>query len=213
VQRQHLDVLGRAPTAAESSKWVADLEAGTATRSQLVDALRRSAENTTNVDPTARLYRAFLGRAPDASGLRFWIGRRRAGTWSLTRMADSFASSSEFKTKYGTLTNRQFVTRIYTDVLGRTADANGVNYWTGKLDRKEKTRGGVMVGFSESNEYKRKQAENTDVSVASIFLLGRVPTAAETKAWVDRQLAGTPHTTLIEELLASSAYAARIAVG
>ena len=31
--------------------------------------------------------------------------------------------------------------------------------------------------------------------------------------WVDRQLAGTPHTTLIEEILASSAYAARIARG
>ncbi len=213
VDRQHRDVVGRAPTLAESSTWVADLDADRATRSQLVDALRRSAENTTNVDPTARLYRAFLGRAPDAGGLEFWIGRRRAGTWSLTRMADSFASSSEFTTKYGTLTNRQFVTRIYTDVLGRTADPSGVNYWTGKLDRKEKTRGGVMVGFSESSEYLRKQAQNTDVSVAYIFLLDRAPTAAEIKAWVDRQIAGTLHTTLIEELLASDGYAARVARG
>lgn len=211
VDRQHRDVIGRPPTATESSGWIAKLEAGSATRAQLVDSLRRSAENTTNVDPTARLYRAFLGRAPDASGLEFWIGRRRAGTWSLTRMADSFASSNEFKTKYGTLTNRQFVTRIYTDVLGRTADPSGVNYWTGKLDRKERTRGGVMVGFSESSEYLRKQAQNTDVSVAYIFLLDRVPNAAETKAWVDRQLAGVPHTTLLEEVLASSAYAARVA--
>ena len=105
------------------------------------------------------------------------------------------------------------MTRIYTDVLGRAADPSGVNYWTGKLDRKEKTRGGVMVGFSESSEYLRKQAQNTDVSVAHIFLLDRVPTAAETKSWVDRQLAGIPHTTLIEEILASPAYAARIARG
>jgi hypothetical protein len=213
VDRQHRDVIGRAPTGSESSSWVAKLEAGTATRSQLVDALRRSAENTSNVDPTARLYRAFLGRAPDASGLEFWIGRRRAGTWTLTRMADSFASSSEFTRKYGALTNRQFVTRIYTDVLGRPADPSGVDYWTGKLDRRERTRGGVMVGFSESSEYLRKQAQNTDVSVAYIFLLDRVPNATEAKAWVDRQLAGTPHTTLLEEVLASSAYAARIARG
>lgn len=211
VERQHRDVLGRGPTTAESSSWVAKLEGGTATRAQLVDSLRRSSENTSNVDPTARLYRAFLGRAPDASGLEFWIGRRRAGTWSLTRMADSFASSSEFTTKYGTLTNRAFVTRIYTDVLARTADPSGVNYWTGKLDRKERTRGGVMVGFSESSEYLRKQAQNTDVSVATIFLLDRVPTATESTAWVERQIAGTPHTTLLEEILSSSAYASRIA--
>ncbi|MCU1368888.1 MAG: hypothetical protein JWO77_82 [Ilumatobacteraceae bacterium] len=210
VERQHRDVLGRPPTTAESSSWVTKLEAGTATRAQLVDSLRRSPENTSSVDPTARLYRAFLGRAPDAGGLEFWIGRRRAGTWTLTRMADSFASSSEFQRKYGTLTNRQFVTRIYTDVLGRTADPKGVDYWTGKLDRGERSRGGVMVGFSESSEYLRKQAQNTDVSVAYIFLLDRVPTAAETKAWVDRQLAGTAHTTLIEELLASREYAVRL---
>jgi hypothetical protein len=211
VERQHRDVVGRAPTVAETTSWVSKGEAGTATAAQLVDSLRRSTENTANVDPTARLYRAFLGRAPDAGGLEFWIGRRRAGTWNLTRMADSFAASNEFKTKYGTLTNRQFVTRIYTDVLGRTADPSGVNYWTGKLDRKERTRGGVMVGFSESGEYLRKQSQNTDVSVAYIFLLDRVPNAAETKAWVDRQVAGTPHTTLIEEILASRAYAVRVA--
>jgi hypothetical protein len=213
VEREHRDLLGRAPTVQESSTWVTKLESQAATRAGLVDALRRGSENTTNVDPTARLYRAFLGRAPDASGLKFWIGRRRAGTWTLTRMADSFASSSEFTRKYGKLTNRQFVTRIYTDVLGRTSDPSGVTYWTGKLDRREKTRGGVMVGFSESNEYKRKQAQNTDVAVAYIFLLGRVPTGTESATWVDRQVAGTPHTTLIEGLLASTEYASRIARG
>jgi hypothetical protein len=213
VEREHRDVIGRAPTVTETGTWVANLQTDQATRAQLVDSLRRSSENTTNVDPTARLYRAFLGRAPDASGLKFWIGRRRAGTWSLTRMADSFASSSEFTRKYGTLTNRQFVTRIYTDVLGRASDPTGVNYWTGKLDRKEKTRGGVMVGFSESSEYKRKQAQNTDVSVAYIFLLGRVPTSTETATWVQRQVAGIPHTTLIEEILASTEYTARVARG
>jgi len=49
--------------------------------------------------------------------------------------------------------------------------------------------------------------------VAYIFLLDRVPTAAESKAWVERQLAGTAHTTLLQELLESDAYAARIARG
>ena len=70
-----------------------------------------------------------------------------------------------------------------------------------------------MVGFSESSEYLRKQAQNTDVAVAYVFLLDRVPTAAETKAWVDRQVAGTSQVTLIEEILGSSAYGARIARG
>jgi hypothetical protein len=211
VARQYQDVLGRSPTAAESSTWVGNLSTGKQTRGQLVDRLRRSSENTTNVDPTARLYRALLGRAPDPSGLKYWINRRRSGAWTLVRMADSFATSAEFKRKYGALTNRQFVTRIYTDVLGRTADPAGVTFWTKQLDTKRRTRGSVMVGFSESNEYQRKQAENTDVAVAYIFLLGRGPNVDETAAWVRQELGGAPHATLLEGILASSAYASRVA--
>ena len=206
VPRQYLDLTSVAPANAALDQWVGSLIQGTVTRGDLIDALRLGHDNTANVDPVARLYRAFLGRAPDAGGLRFWINRKRAGTWSVTRMADSFAGSNEFKTKYGSLTNKAFVTRIYTDVLARTADSSGVTYWTSKLDRKVKTRGQVMVGFSESNEYRRKQRENTDVAIAYTYLLGRVPTPAETDDWVTRQKAPTPQADLANELLDSSKY-------
>jgi PKD repeat protein len=209
VKQQHLDVLGRNPTSSESSSWVSKLNAGTSTPADLVHSLRRSTDNQANVDATARLYKALLGRTPDRSGLSFWIRRRRAGTWTLVRMADNFAGSSEFKRKYGTLTNRQYVTRIYTDVLGRTADRSGVDYWTRQLDLKRRSRGSVMVGFSESNEYKTKQAEATDGSIAYLFLLGRVPTSTELQAWVDDQKGGTTHQALLAELLGSAGYQAR----
>ena len=116
-------------------------------------------------------------------------------------MADYFASSSEFRTKYGMLTNRAFITRIYTDVLGRAADQAGVNFWTAQLDAKKKTRGQIMVGFSESSEYKRLQAQNTDVAVVYIYLAGRTPTSFEVDAWTLRQRAGTELAALAQELL------------
>ncbi|MEZ5137596.1 MAG: M64 family metallopeptidase [Acidimicrobiales bacterium] len=210
VDQTYLDLLGRAASSGERSLWASALANGTADRADLVDSARRGSDGTDVVDPTVRLYRAFLQRTPDAGGQRFWVSRKRAGTWTITRMADHFASSSEFLRKYGTLTNRQFVTRIYTDVMGRNADPGGVDYWTRQLDLRRKSRGQVMVGFSESSEYKRKQAEITDVSVASIFLLGRAPSSAEVAAWVDRQKAGTPHRTLVLELLDSPGYATRI---
>jgi alpha-tubulin suppressor-like RCC1 family protein len=214
VNRQYVDVTTKAPTAAQSSSWVSQLSAGTKTKGDLVDSLRRGAENLKNVDPVVRVYRAFLQRAPDAGGLKFWINRKRsvapARTWNVTQIATEFTNSNEFKTKYGSLTNRQFVTQIYTDVLERPADPSGVNYWTGKLDRKERTKAQVVVGFSESNEYKRKQAANTDLAVAYIYLLGRAPTPDETVNWVSRQREGTTHATLLTELLNSAKYAAHI---
>ena len=206
VARQHRDVLGRDPSPAESATWVSRLTATPTDKGAMVDALRRSAASTQAVDPAVRLYRAFLGRAPDVSGLEFWIGRRRAGTWTLVRMADHFAASSEFLRKYGTLSDEQFVRRIYVDVLGRAADPSGVAYWTGRLSTKARSRGSVMVGFSESSEYQRKQAENTDLAVAYALLLGRQPDGAEAADWVASQKAGMAHADLLREVLDSVEY-------
>ncbi len=209
VQRLYIDLTAKAPTSSELSAWVTSLTAGTATKGDLAAALRSSSDNLVNVDATARLYRAFLGRAPDRDGLLFWIGRRRSGTWKLVRMADSFAGSTEFKRKYGTLSNKAFVTLIYTDVMGRTADPGGVAYWTGKLDAGSSSRGGVMVGFSESNEYKRKQASNTDAAIGHILLLGRTASAPETTRWSTLQGNGVTNAVLLLDLLDSNEFARR----
>ena len=213
VTQQYVDLTTKAPSASALSSWVSQLTAGTKTKGDLDDALRKGTENLANVDPVVRVYRAFLGRAPDAGGLKFWIKRKRnvapAKTYSVTQIATEFTSGSEFKTKYGSLTNRQFVTRIYTDVLGRKADTSGVDFWTRQLDTKKKTKAQVMVGFSESNEYKTKQAQNTDAAVAYAYLLNRAPTVAELADWVTREKAGTTDATLLTELLQGTAYAAR----
>ncbi|HEV7722365.1 MAG TPA: hypothetical protein VGO60_13825, partial [Iamia sp.] len=108
VDRLYLDLLGRAPTAAERSAAGAGLGNGSLTPASLVAQLRGSADNTGNVDPVTRLYRAYFLRIPDAGGLDFWISRRRSGQ-SLNQISQSFALSPEFTTLYGSLSNGAFV--------------------------------------------------------------------------------------------------------
>ena len=211
VDRLFVDMTGGPPSASDRSQFVSSLGAGAMTRGWAGSLLRQRADSTSTVDPAVRLYRAFLGRAPDASGLRFWTGRRRSGSWTLVRMANHFAGSSEFVRTYGALSNRTFVTRIYVDVLGRAADPSGIDYWTRQLDLRRRSRGSVMVGFSESNEYKRNQEINTELAVAYFFHLGRTPTAAETHDWTTRQAAGVAPSDLLDELLDSAGYARRVA--
>lgn len=122
VTRVYTDLMATAPSSSVRSTWVADLDGGSKTKGDLVDSLRRGSENTTNVDPATRLYRAFMGLP---------------------------------------------------------ADPSGVDFWTGKLDAGKRSRGTVMVGFSESSEYRNTQRENVDVAVAYIFLLNRAPNTAE----------------------------------
>ena len=206
VDRMGRDLLGRAPTSAESTAEVTKLKAG-ANPGVVVSDLRRSADATTNVDPTTRLYFAYLQRVPDKSGLQYWVGKKRAGML-ISKISQTFAQSNEFTTKYGTLTNRQFVTRIYTDVLGRTADPSGVNYWTGQLDAKKKSRGQVMLNFSDSNEYKTKRATYVDAVALYLQFLGRTPTLTQLTD-LQTELGGSSVATVTRRLIHVPSFDAR----
>lgn len=135
-----------------------------------------------HVEPVARLYRAFFLRDPDPSGLRYWVGRHQSGV-RLAAIAGSFARSSEFTRRYGSLTDRQFVQRVYQNVLGRQPDAKGLDYWTRRLSTTGIGRGGLMAQFSESSEFRAKNAPVIGPLALTFVLLRRLPTATERSTW------------------------------
>jgi len=100
-----------------------------------------------------RLYWAYFLRNPDDAGSSYWVGRLDQGT-RLSAISNSFAASSEFKHRYGQLDNQAFVHLAYSNVFSRDVDASGLAYWSGKLDGGT-SRGSVMLGFSQSNEFRR----------------------------------------------------------
>jgi hypothetical protein len=150
VKRQYQDLLGRQPSPLELAFGKVKLDQGLS--GDFTNELAHSPARVAERHPVIRLYFAFFERSPDLAGANYWINKRKAGT-NLNAIASHFAGSSEFKTKYGTLTNQEFVAQVYVNVFDRQPDPNGLAYWTNKLDQKKATRGQVMVGFSESNEY------------------------------------------------------------
>jgi hypothetical protein len=106
-----------------------------------------------NAGEVYRLYQAAFNRKPDSAGLGFWIMARDGGT-SMDSIATSFIASDEFKTLYGSnLTNDQFVTQIYSNVLHRAPDASGKAFWLKALDSNV-SRAHVLNQFSASQENK-----------------------------------------------------------
>lgn len=106
-------------------------------------------------DSIFRLYRAYFLRNPDNAGLNYWAEKYASGQWTLSAISEFFASSPEFKSRYGSLTNAQFVNLIYRNVLGRNPDAGGQSHWVQRLSGGT-SRGAVMIGFSESPEFIKK---------------------------------------------------------
>lgn len=181
VDRTYRWMLGRAPTANERSTWVGRIQTGTHQVADLIVFLRSDALSTGVIDPVTRLYQAYFLRVPDRDGITYWVSQRQNG-WSLFRVSDYFARSAEFRTLYGNLSNQRFVEQVYRNILGRDGEPSGIAYWTAELNSGRRTRGSVMIGFSEAAEYRGRQSANVDAGVLVIYLEGRTPSSAERQA-------------------------------
>ncbi|MFL6632323.1 MAG: DUF4214 domain-containing protein, partial [Massilia sp.] len=99
-----------------------------------------------------RIYQAAFNRAADKVGLGYWISALDHGM-ALLDVANGFVASAEFKALYGNNpTNADVVARFYANVLHRTPDQAGADYWTRLLDQHMLTKADVLMSFSESPE-------------------------------------------------------------
>lgn len=158
--------------------------------------------------PLIRLYWAFFLRAPDLSGLTYWTGQLEER--SLAQIAAQFAKSSEFQTKYGSKSSAEFVTLIYQNIFERDPDPGGLAFWTGKLDAKDKTRGDVMVNFSESSEGRRRLAPQVDTVLITLGMVRTMPSKATLLDQKAKRAAGSTAEQYAASLRTLAPYAARI---
>lgn len=80
------------------------------------------------------LYVAYFNRAPDSAGLLFW-GSRLADGMSMEEIARRFFDQPETKALYGSSNGSgDFVSAVYSNILGREPDAAGFAYWVDTLD-------------------------------------------------------------------------------
>lgn len=100
-----------------------------------------------------RIYRAAFDRAPEPSGLGYWIAQMDKGM-DVVEVAARFIDSSEFRTFYGrNPTNAEFVTKVYSNVLDRTPDVAGLDWWVNEMKiNPSKTWQKVLADFAESTE-------------------------------------------------------------
>lgn len=103
-----------------------------------------------------RLYRAYFLRDPERQGYDYWLGTFFQG-YPLPAISNDFARSAEFVTRYGSVSNGEFLTRVYANVLARGVDSGGYSYWMDKMNR-GMSRGMVMIYFSDSPEFRQKTA-------------------------------------------------------
>lgn len=118
-----------------------------------------------NIDPTSlmsliEMYIAYFNRAPDAEGLFYW-GTRLSQGMSLQDIAQSFSSQNETVFLHSsTIETGYFVNTAYNNVLGRSADTEGFNYWVGQLDGGRVQKGEFLLAMVNGAKASTGSAED-----------------------------------------------------
>jgi hypothetical protein len=99
---------------------------------------------TNNQTELIKLYLAAFLRAPEKSGLEYWLAQLEAGK-SFSSLLDTVFNLDIVKTIYplGLPTN-SFVTLIYVNVFGKSPDVEGLAYWASQMNS-GKDRGNLVM--------------------------------------------------------------------
>lgn len=108
------------------------------------------------------IYVGYFDRAPDPSGLNYWIGRYEeyqdgAGDndpgLTLTQIAESFSAQAESTAIYpffvtpSVASAQAFITSVYINLFNRSPDTAGLNYWTNELTSGNQPVGQIILSI------------------------------------------------------------------
>ena len=210
VTRMYRVALEREPDATGLNDWVNQLKSRTKSGADIAQGFYLSPEmlnkGLSNEEYVELAYLGIMGRGSDEDGKRDWVEALQCGV-TYNAIVRGFVGSQEFNSlcaSYGIFAgglrateNRdknvgatKFVSRLYTEVLGRSFDEDGLNDWTGRINNNPSKRNILYVstnGFLHSQEFISRGLSDEDyVYIMYRTYLGREPDQAGYNDWVSR---------------------------
>ena len=146
IERDGVTVTDR--SGAEGTDALSEIEFlsfGDAVDFNLANQVGIASLSAAEIETIVELYIAYFNRAPDAEGLNFW-GSAYANGVSLEQIATLILGDTETQQTYpDTLSTLDFVTQVYNNVLGRTPDQGGLEFWANVLDSGGRTRDNFIL--------------------------------------------------------------------
>jgi GT2 family glycosyltransferase len=161
------------------------------------------------------LYQAAFGRSADANELAHNIQRLQSGV-SPQVVAKDLVRSTEFQARHGSgqAVDRDFVTALYRDGLGREPDSEGLTSWLAQGEKRA-TRAKVLAAFAGSAEALEKavafSSPNLRQWVNSLYktAFGRDVDPDARANWIRQLRSGVSWEVLAEQIVASPEFQRR----
>jgi hypothetical protein len=184
VSRFYQDGLSRAPEPVGLAFWASFLRTQCnatgfgALADGFFDSVEFRASRALSLDGLVQVfYETFLDRQPDAPGTAFWVDQLRQERLRIA--LQGFIGSVEFQ---GLLPDRSnasgvsaVVTRLYTELLGRSPEPNGLAFWVPYITTTHDLEG-AAIGFLQSPEFEgTPRTLQGYITVLYRTFLGRTP--------------------------------------
>jgi hypothetical protein len=222
VRRLFLDFYRREPAAGEMDPWIEAIETQAMTRAEVGQTFLESVEFRQARETVARYFLGFIGKPPPWKFFNAWSNKlRNAGCTGLVcsearrmDLAAKLAGKAAFRARFPeSLTPEQFTQAVYQKVLLRSASPSDVAVWSAAMRDGGMTRAEMVRQIVESPEYVNDRSPwKVYVTLAYAGFLRVKPPAPDFAAWVADLTIGHPPVHLVQELITSDAYLARLAL-
>lgn len=130
-----------------------------------------------------QVYLAYFGRPADVAGLKFWmqifsdrglplqvadLAAAYGSNPQVKQVIDVFVNSEESQGLY-TGSNAAFINSVYRNLFNRNAEAEGLTFWSGFLERKTLTRGQIVLSIAAGAQNDDRVVEDKKTKVAQDF--------------------------------------------
>ena len=143
----------------------------------------------------------------------FGAQKIRKATWydQSGNQCYSILAGLPYKAVYSIYPNYAFVqgfaSRMYTTVLNRPAESEGLHYWTMALINQEVDGAGIAKGFIYSDEFKNRNLNNSDyVDVLYRTFFDREPDAEGKNYWMSLLSGGTNRYYILSQFVNSQEF-------
>lgn len=203
VRQQYDDFLGRSADTSGTTYWTSRLHNATS-GATVIRSFMGSSEFGRVVSPVVRSYLAIHGTYPPTRSLvDQGVAAYRDGT-TVAALADSYAQANSI----GSLTNAQFVSKVFNNVYKRIPSSQEVAVEVAKLESGT-TRGSLASGYAESTLGQSRLETEVNVAMSYLGMLGRSPDSGGWAFWVPKARA-TSTDALVTGFQRSSEYANRV---
>jgi hypothetical protein len=207
VDQLYRDVLNTPPDPLTASNWVNALNAGTTTRASVATSFFNDPRFHTNGMYLAKLYLGLLQQDPDFAGWSSLFVQMQGGATQAAVLA-GFMNSANYQATYGNLTDVDFVTRLYQNILDRAPDPGGLSYWTTEL-LFGVPRAAVVSGFILSPEFDARIRDRATADLLYLVFLRRTGEPGGVNYWTICLDFGVSLTTVVGDFITSPEYLAR----